>query len=118
MDKNLALYILINKDIELSKGKISSQTGHSILRYINSDMGKNDKLLKEYLDMDDNKRIIVILECSQSKLELLELEGYPVQRDLGLNEVEKNTLTSCCYGVLDRNLEIPKFIKRLRVYKK
>ena len=30
MDKNLALYILINKDIELSKGKISSQTGHSI----------------------------------------------------------------------------------------
>ena len=117
MNENLALYILINKDIDISKGKIVSQVGHSILRYITSSKGKEDKLLNRYLELNDNDRVIIGLSCPQSRLEALEQEGYPVQRDLGLTELKENTLTSVCYGVLDRNEEIPKWIKRLRIYK-
>ena len=117
MNKELALYILINKDIDISKGKIVSQIGHSILRYITSDKGKKDKLLEQYLQLSDNCRIIIALACPQSKLESLELEGYPAQRDLGLTELKENTLTSVCYGVLDRNEDLPKWLKRLRIYK-
>lgn len=130
MCKDLALYILINKDIEISKGKLPSQTGHAILRYITSQKGQEDKNLKEYLKIDDNERRIIALSCPASRLESLEQEGYPVQRDLGLTELDPNTLTTVCYGVLDRNVykddrlnsseatcEVPKWLKRLRLYK-
>lgn len=129
MKKNLAMYILVNKDIEISKGKLPSQIGHAILRYITSDKGKYDKNLAEYLKLDDNKRIIVTLKCPVSRLEELERAGYPVQRDLGLTELPEHTLTTVCYGVLDRNVyrddrlnsseatcEIPSWLKRLRLY--
>lgn len=129
MEKDLALYILVNKDIEITKGKLPSQIGHAILRYITSTKGKEDKHLEEYLNLDDNKRIIVALRCPSSRLEALEKEGYPVQRDLGLTELPPNTLTTVCYGVLDRNeyrddrlnssevtCEVPKWLKRLRLY--
>lgn len=129
MDKDLVLYILVNKDIEITKGKLPSQIGHAILRYITSEKGKKDKHLEEYLNLDDNQRIIVALRCPSSRLEALEKEGYPVQRDLGLTELPPNTLTTVCYGVLDRNsyrddrlnssevtCEVPKWLKRLRRY--
>lgn len=129
MEKDLALYILINKDIEISKGKLPSQIGHAIFRYITSKKGKEDVNLEEYLNMDNNKRIIITLRCPSSRLEALELEGYPVQRDLGLTELSPNTLTCVCYGVVDRNkyrdarlnsseatCEVPSWLKRLRLY--
>lgn len=129
MEKDLALYILVNKDIEISKGKLPSQIGHAILRYLTSQKGKEDKHLNEYLNMDDNQRRIVTLSCPSSRLESLEQEGYPVQRDLGLTELPENALTTVCYGVLDRNIyrddrlnsseatcEVPKWLKRLRLY--
>lgn len=129
MKKDLALYILVNKDIEISKGKLPSQIGHAIFRYITSQKGKEDKNLEEYLKIDDNKRKIIALSCPSSRLESLEQKGYPVQRDLGLTELLPNTLTTVCYGILDRNVyrddrlnssevtcEIPKWLKRLRLY--
>lgn len=129
MKKDLAMYILVNKNVEISKGKLPSQIGHAILRYITSEKGKGDVLLQEYLDMDDNERRMVTLSCPQSRIEELEKEGYPVQRDLGLTELEPDTLTAVCYGVLDRTEytegvcdgcavpEVPKWLKRLRLYK-
>lgn len=117
MKRNLALYILINKDIEISNGKLPSQIGHAILRYITSDSAKSDKNLQDYLAMDDNERIIVNLACGESKLKELEGLGYATQRDLGLTELPPNTLTAVCYGVVDRDDEMPKWLKRLRIYK-
>ena len=130
MKKDLALYILVNKDIEIKKGKLPSQIGHAILRYITSEKAKEDKNLEEYLKLNDDERIIVTLGCPLSRLESLEKEGYPAQRDLGLTELPPNTLTTVCYGVLDRNVyrddrlnsseatcEVPNWLKRLRLYK-
>lgn len=128
MEKDLALYILINKDIKISSGKMPGQAGHAIFRYITSEKGKEDKHLQEFLDMNDNDRRIITLGCPLSRLESLEQEGYPVQRDLGLTELPPNTLTMTCYGVLDRAeriegyntsyrvSEVPKWLKRLRLY--
>lgn len=130
MEKDLALYILVNKDIEITKGKLPSQIGHAILRYITSQKGKEDKNLEEYLNINDDERRIVTLGCPLSRLESLEQDGFPVQRDLGLTELAPNTLTTVCYGVLDRNVyrddrlnsseatcEVPNWLKRLRLYK-
>lgn len=129
MEKDLALYILINKDINISSGKMPGQVGHAIFRYITSEKGKEDKHLQEFLDMNDNDRRIITLGCPLSRLESLEQEGYPAQRDLGLTELPPNTLTTLCYGVLDRTeriegynnsyivSEVPKWLKRLRLYK-
>lgn len=125
MEKDLAMYLLLNKDIEISKGKIPSQIGHAIIRYTTSPKGKEDNALKEFLDLDDDKRIIITLACSQKKLEQLENQGYPTQRDLGLTELPPNTITCICYGVVDRNNKdcesaegMPKWLKRLRIYEK
>lgn len=117
MNQKLALYILVNKDIDITAGKLAGQVSHAIIRYITSNKGIADINLHEFLKMKDNERIIVTLKCPISRLEQLEKEGYPVQRDLGLTELEPNTLTCTCYGVVDREKdEIPSWLKRLRLY--
>ena len=116
------MYILVNKDIEISKWKLPSQVGHAILRYTTSTKGKEDILLKEYLNLDDNDRKIVTLACPESRMKKLEEEGYPAQRDLGLTELVPDTLTAICYGIVDKSeslddVKFPKWLKRLRLYK-
>lgn len=114
--KNLALYIIFNDSIEIPIEKVSSQTGHAILRYLTGNGGERE-LLDEYLKLPDNDRTIIALKAPIKKLIELETQGFPTQRDRGLTVFEPNTLTCVCYGVLDRNKEKPKFIKRFRLFK-
>lgn len=111
MEKDLAMYILVNKDISMSPGKLAGQVGHAVESYIN-ELNSN-KIIKEHMDNSQKK---IILKCSQNKLEQLEKEGYVTIRDNGLTELEPNTLTCVNFGIIDRNSIVPKFIKRLRLY--
>ena len=130
--KDLAMYILVNSDIEISAGKLGGQVGHVVQSYMDTIIEAKDdydchhgfyateeaeKLIDLYNEYKETNRKKIILKCKQSKLETL-LEKYPFVRDCGLTELEPNTLTCVCLGIIDRN-NIPedlKFIKRLRLY--
>lgn len=112
-DRDLVMYILVNSDIEISKGKLSGQVGHAVFSYCYEKMNNNHDLFSDYLENNQKK---VILKCKQNKLEKLEKEGFITIRDNGLTELEPNTLTCVNLGIIDRNKEMPKWLKRLRLY--
>ena len=112
--KDLRMYILVNNDIEISKPKLAGQVAHAsnVLTY--RMCKENNPLIDEYM-LGSIKKII--LSCPQKKLEELESLGYVTIRDIGLTELEPNTLTCVTVGILDKD-NIPnelKFVKRLRL---
>ena len=104
--EELAMYILVNQDIKISKGKLAGQVGHAVCSYVYQ-KGVSEAYMKA------QKKII--LKCSQDKLEALENEGYITIRDLGLTHLEPNTLTCVNYGI-HRKEDVPTWIKELKLY--
>lgn len=110
-NKDLAMYILVNKDIEISKGKLAGQVGHAVAVYFYRN--EDPELIKEYMNNQQKK---IILYCKQSKLEEYEQQGYITIRDNGLTELKPNTLTCVNFGIIDKNQQ-PKELKRLQLVK-
>lgn len=126
---DLAMYILVNKNVEIVKpdgtgaGKISGQVSHSVSSFIYHKFIKNGgtatyeerKRFEDYMEGTQKK---IIVRCSQKKLEELEKEGYITIRDRGLTMLAPNTLTCVNMGIFDRDKdEVPKWIKKLQLYK-
>lgn len=109
--KDLVMYILVNKDITISPGKLAGQVGHAVETYMNQLADKS--IVEEHMKNSQKK---IVLRCSQKKLEELEKEGYVSIRDNGLTELPPKTLTCVNLGIIDRTTETPKFVKRLRLY--
>ena len=102
MKKDLKMYILINDDIKISKGKLAGQVGHAVASYFYN--SHND--LTFHIDIDEYMEGLqkkIILKCPQSKLEELEKEGFISIRDVGLTQLEPNTLTCINLGIHDCN---------------
>jgi PTH2 family peptidyl-tRNA hydrolase len=111
---NLAMYILVNSDIKIGKGKLAGQVGHAVAVYF-----YRGNYTKEFIDdyMKIQKKII--LQCPQNKLEELEQEGYITIRDKGLTQLEPDTLTCVNMGIFDRDKdEVPEFVRELKLYSK
>lgn len=121
---NKAMYILVNEDIKIGKGKLAGQVGHAVASWIYrycvktadfEPFDENVDLFDEYMKGIQRK---IILKCPQSKLEELEKENqYIVIRDAGLTQLEPNTLTCINIGIYDRDLdEVPTWVKELKLY--
>lgn len=111
----MKMYILVNDDMKIGKGKLAGQVGHAVAsyfwRYIQSPTEDQLELLKGY--MVEQKKII--LKAPQWLCEQLELEGYIRVRDLGYTQLEPNTLTCINVGVFEEGEE-PEFLKTLKLY--
>ena len=119
----LVQYIIVNKDLNMSPGKIAAQVGHvcTICSIEEDKPDPND------VDDDGIKKLIkfntwyskgqkkIILEGHQNTLEKLEKDFYAI-RDFGLTEIESNSLTAISLGVLTR-AEAEPYIKRLQLLK-
>lgn len=76
MDKDLRMYILVNQDIKINKGKLAGQVGHAVATMFYNQcktMGKIFPITEEYMENDQKK---IILYCPQEKLEELERRIY------------------------------------------
>lgn len=114
----MKMYFIVNKDIEISKGKLSGQVGHASMSYLYSRMEDEDFKLKLKDYMVEQKKII--LKGTENQIKKLEKDsidnnlGYITIRDLGYTELESGTLTCICVGISGID-EIPKITKRLRL---
>lgn len=105
------MYILVNSDIKISKGKLAGQVGHAVMSYIYYN-GIKIEPLDGY--MKQQKKII--LKCPQWRLEELERNNECVViRDNGLTQLEPNTLTCANYGIMIPE-KLPQWIKELSLY--
>ncbi len=113
-NEDLRMYILVNKDIEISKGKLAGQVGHAVATYFYSMLAFMPQLIKNYMSTAQKK---IILYSSQTMLQELEDRGYIAIRDKGWTELQTNTLTCINLGIVDYN-NIPtelEFIKQLKL---
>lgn len=121
--KDLRMYILVNEDIKINKGKLAGQVGHAVASYFfyhycpYEDSDNKVDLINSYMMCHNQKKII--LYTSQQKLEELESLGYITIRDKGFTDLEPNTLTCVNVGIIDYN-NIPEelnFLKELKLVK-
>ena len=116
MNNDYRMYILVNEDVEIKKGKLAGQVGHAVASYfwklMKNPEEKENELLNEYMEIQKK----IILYAPQSKLEELEREGHITIRDKGFTQLEPNTLTCVNIGIYDVN-EVPKWVKKLKLVK-
>jgi PTH2 family peptidyl-tRNA hydrolase len=108
------MYILVNKDIKIGKGKLAGQVGHAVASFMyNFALDHGVEELTDYMENDQKK---IILKCPQEKLEELEKEGYISIRDKGYTQLEPDTLTCINFGIWSwREEDKPDWIKELKL---
>ena len=111
------MYIAINKDLNMSEGKIGAHTAHATFDYL---LHKHDELSEEFMsymdfmnDFKDNGDTIVVLKASEIEMLRWEQEGYVSVRDKGHTEVKPNSLTAVNLGIYDKDAELPYWLKLL-----
>lgn len=117
-DAKLQQYLIINKEIDLSKGKLAVQTAHASARFERAVANElsiplfDSNLYQKWAKGNEKK---IVVRGKLSLMEKLETEGWISVRDSGLNEVEANTLTVVISPPMDKQ-DVPKWMQRLQVY--
>lgn len=89
------MYLFVNEDLKMSKGKIGSQIGHCV-QYILEDIlqyTKKDKY-QDYLKWKNYGSKKIVLKASQ--IELIELQKNDMSRsvyDIGYTQIPSGSLT-------------------------
>ena len=113
-ETELIQYIVIDKELAktINPAKIGVHIAHACtICAVNE--AHNEKFKKWYQDGKLQKKIVLVAPIKT--LEKLEEDFYSV-RDLGLTEVEENTLIAVSLGIMTRK-EAKPFIKRLQTWK-
>ena len=112
---NKVMYIVVNKDLNMSPGKIGAHTAHAAFDYMyNHTIDLENKFFDDFKLYGD---VICVLQASQKEMLKFEKQGYVAVRDMGRTEVAPNSLTAINLGIYDKDEGIPKFIQRLRLLK-
>lgn len=126
MDKDKVVeYILVNKDLKMSTGKIAGQVAHAQTLIDQKHNGYTSECFDPYLGgtlemeyyhewFNHNNQVKIILRAKESQLlKAIEMGGIPVY-DNGKTEIPKGSLTVVgFYPQPKSNLE--KFTKRLQL---
>ena len=109
------MYILVNKDIKISKGKLAGQVGHAVNVYIYNMMNgtqQQKNIIEEYMEGDIKK---IILYDTEHHLLQLEKKGHITIRDKGYTQLDPNTLTCVNLGIVAKEDIILNYLKDLKL---
>ena len=112
----LVMYIVINKDLGMSSGKIAAQASHSCTEYLvhTLTIGEEAERTKMFEWYNDAQKKIV-LGAHQKVMEKLEKDSrFFAIYDNGLTEIPSGSLTAICLGVHKKE-DIKNVIKRLQL---
>ena len=110
---NYKMYILVNQDIKMGKGKLAGQVGHAVASFMYDFTLKHGaEELADYMENDQKK---IILKCPQDILEDLEKEGYLAIRDKGYTQLEPDALTCVNLGIWNWGDDKPEWLKQLKL---
>lgn len=106
--QELIQYIIVNKDLGMSPGKIAAQVGHACTICTMNEKDHPD-FLRWY--MGEQKKIV--LGAHEKDLRKLMDFGYPVI-DAGYTEIPVSSLTCISLGVRTKE-DVQKYVKRLQL---
>ena len=115
-------YIIINNDLIMSKGKITSQVAHAILevhRFLLSNNINHDKWLsngEKIVVLKSNSKIIenILLEYNEKIPKENIFNIFPIY-DAGKTQIKENSLTVIASTPIS-NDKIPEIIKTLKLF--
>lgn len=112
------MYILVNQDLKIQKGKLAGQVGHAVSSYLYKIYKKGEEqdklMIDEYMKSFQKK---IVLRAPRIFLEMMERKGYVSVRDEGLTALDPNTLTCVNLGIVDLH-NIPEdiaFVKDMKL---
>lgn len=111
MEDELVQYYIVNKELNMSAGKLAAQVAH-VATIIATMKRFNDTFHMWY--QGNQKKII--LKGSEKELNKLIEQGFYYIRDIGLTEIPENSLTVVGLPPMKRS-EAQKYVKRLQLYK-
>ena len=121
--EELIQYLVVNKDLGMSSGKIAAQVGHACTictyKYLTEDTdlswGGNFQLDKDkFLAWYKGEQKKIVLEGHQKDLEKLVENNFFFVRDAGYTEIPANSLTVVSLGIMTRE-EAKQYTKRLQL---
>ena len=98
-DLDLRMYILVNSDVRIKKGKLAGQVGHAVAVYFwrmfSGGLFLNEEIEKIYITNKymNTMQKKIILYAPEKKLKELESQGEITIRDKGITQLEPNTIT-------------------------
>lgn len=110
MEDEIVQYYVVNKELNMSPGKIAAQVAH-VATHIALACGD---LIQFYSWLDKYNQKKIILKGKQKDLERLIGQGFYYVRDLGLTEIEEGSLTVVGLPPMYKS-EAQKYVKRLQL---
>jgi PTH2 family peptidyl-tRNA hydrolase len=116
-DNELVQYFIVNKDLNMSTGKIAAQVAHvATIVAMEQDDSKMDNSFVKFINWYKDNQKKVVLQAHQKDLEKLVEKGFYYIRDNGLTEIQPDSLTCVSLGILTR-AEAKPYVKRLQLLK-
>ena len=121
----LIQYVVVNKDLGMSAGKIAAQVGHvcTICAYHYLIEDNNDIWCKpknidktKFIHWYNGDQKKIVLEGHQKDLEKLVNQGFIFVRDAGFTEIPEGSLTAVSLGIMTRE-EAKVITKRFQLLK-
>lgn len=117
-DDELISYFIINKDLNMSAGKIAVQVAHAMTIQSCDIILQNNGVSKEkFLEWytKSNQKKIVLMAHEKDLIKLLQkCDKFYEVRDIGLTEVAPNSLTCVGLPIMTRK-EAKKYVHRLQL---
>lgn len=91
------MYLFVNHDLKMGKGKIGSQVGHCVQKIVEEillDSSIPDRIKKHYKNWNDSLYVKIVLKATYSELKYLKTLPYSVTiYDAGRTQIPENSLT-------------------------
>ena len=114
-NKEYVMYIVVNKDLNMSRGKTSAQVAHACTTYLLENaykkISETEKIVPWY---EDCQKQIILGAHEKEMNKLAQNEDVYVVHDCGLTEIPEGSLTAICLGVFEKD-KVPNKYKRLRL---
>lgn len=109
----LIQYIIVNKDLDMSAGKIAAQVGHVCTICAFNDIDDNTFRLWFF----GEQKKVILQAHEKDMIKLIQQHGFDYFiHDKGYTEVPENSLTALSLGIMTRS-EAEKYVKRFQTLK-
>lgn len=122
MEDEYIMYLIINNDLKMGKGKIASQTCHAACK-VTRILERYKPTPKYYKDWEKNGEPKIVLKATEEQLNEL-ADEYPANeiddtwcvtiRDAGRTQIKSNSLTVIAFRPIMRKV-VPALIKGLKL---
>lgn len=116
-DDDIKMYFVVNKEIKMSKAKLSGQIGHAVQAYEKHiKQNYSEDVYDKLKDIYAKYNVKIVLGSNECLVTRLESQGFTAIRDKGFTQIAPDTLTAINVGVLNKNSkDFPLFLKDLKL---